>query len=430
MEPVATGEPVARSGPEGRARRPTRLLAGAFLAMFVLGLVVLSALGRRGVHQMIEDEKSYSNIALELLHQGTYTDSYRAPGYGFFVAGVYGLFGARPFAVFALQVLLLLVQLWITYRIALHVTQRRGPALLAAWLCALWPPFYEAVPQLYSEIFFSVVLGFSFWLLYRALSRPGWRWSAGAGLAFGLAALTKAVLLPFLGIAALLLLGRERSRLHPGRAAAFLLGALCLIAPWTVHNQKTLGAFVPVSTGGGFNFWQGNWPGLYEHPWKWNDFPPPLDSLVAGVGPVEKDRILKQAALEYIREDPLRAAGLCARKFGMLWAGGLGVNPACLENASLPRIGSVGITRRSVAYVPLTILVVIGWVGLGAGARKRAAPIALLLLWWTAIYVAMVAHVRYMLPMAWYQMIFAAVGLTTLAGRLARGRFKADGGEV
>jgi hypothetical protein len=42
------------------------------------------------------------------------------------------------------------------------------------------------------------------------------------------------------------------------RAAALLVAALVLIVPWTVRNYVAFDAFVPVSTSGALNLWQGN----------------------------------------------------------------------------------------------------------------------------------------------------------------------------
>ena len=406
-----------------------RLLAEAFLAALILGLGVLLHFGRRGLSDLVYDEKSYSHLAISLWQRHVYDDTYRAPGYPFFVALVYGIFGLRPVAVFALHGLLFLAQLWLTFRLALRITRHRGQALLTLWLCALWPPFYEAIPILYTEVFFAVQLGLSLWLLYQAMDRSSWRWGAAAGVALGLAVLTKAVLLPFVGLAFLLLLGRRfRQRAAFSRGAALVLGAVLVLGPWTYHNYRITGAVVPVSTGGGFNFWQGNWPGMYEHPWKWNDFPAPLDSLVAGKGEVEKDKILFDAGLGYVKENPLRGAGLLARKFGILWLGGLGINPAGLGDAHMLRLGTIGLPKRAVAHVPLFFLALYGWIRLSTSAKRRARPLAVLFLLWTVSYVAIVATARYALPLAYYEILLASVGLWGLGERFAAMRRASLGG--
>lgn len=403
--------------------RERRLVAGALLLALILGAGVLLRFGRRGIPDLVYDEKAYSSLATSLWQRHAYDDTYRAPGYPFFVALVYGIFDRRPGAVFALQALLLLAQLWLTFRLALRITQHRGQALLTLWLCALWPPFYEAIPILNTEILFAVQLGLSFWLLYQAMDRSSWRWSAAAGVALGLAALTKAVLLPFVGLAVLFLLGRSfPRRTAVARSAALILGAALVLTPWTYHNYRVTGTFVPVSTGGGFNFWQGNWPGLYDHPWKWNDFPAPLDSLVAGKGEVEKDQILLHAALGYVKEDPVRAAGLLARKFGILWLGGLGINPASLGDVPMPRWGTVGLPKRAAVHVPLFALALYGWIRLSDSGRRRARPLTVLFLLWTASYVAIVATSRYSLPLTYYEILFAAVGLWGLRERITAAR--------
>lgn len=408
---------------ESRPRPRRHHLGGVLALSLLLAVVVWWVQGQRNPSELVDDEKSYHDIAVGLLHHQGYSDSYRPPGYAAFVYLAYGAFGVRPSAVFLLQALLLVVQIWLTYRIALLVLEARGPSLLTAGLCAIWPPFYMAVPVLYSELFFAVLLGLSLWSLYKAMDTKETRHSAAWGLAtgvlLGFSALTKAVLLPYLAVAGILLFLARRSRVRPlVPALGLALGVALTLVPWTVRNDRVLGEFVPINTGGGFNLWQGNWPGLYHEPWVWNDFPPPLDSLVAGQSAVERDRILQDAALGYMREDPLRAAGIFARKFGLLWLSGLGVDPAMYGPHPMLRIGSFGIPKPAFGSVPLFAAALYGWFRMSARARKRSVPLALLLVHWTIVYVAIISLPRQAIPVTFFEILFASAGLWDLSARL------------
>jgi hypothetical protein len=78
-----------------------------------------------------------------------------------------------------------------------------------------------------------------------------------AGLLWGLAILTRETVLYFLPLAALWL-GRGPGPRAPARGGAFLLAAVLTVAPWTYRNWQVFRAWVPVSTAGGQNLFQGN----------------------------------------------------------------------------------------------------------------------------------------------------------------------------
>jgi hypothetical protein len=77
------------------------------------------------------------------------------------------------------------------------------------------------------------------------------------GVLWGLAVLTRETALYFVVVAAGWL-AWKRGAAGGRRAAAFLVGALLMVAPWTYRNWVVFDAFIPVSTAGGQNLFQGN----------------------------------------------------------------------------------------------------------------------------------------------------------------------------
>jgi 4-amino-4-deoxy-L-arabinose transferase-like glycosyltransferase len=134
--------------------------------------------------------------------------------------------------------------------------------LLAAALVALYPDLVWFTSHFWAETLFTTLL---WWALerYAALldpetSRSG-RGRLGlaivAGLLLGLAILTRETVLYFLPVLTAGLVLTRRGLLV---AAASVLAVLTLVAPWTWRNHVVFGAFVPVSTAGGLNLFQGN----------------------------------------------------------------------------------------------------------------------------------------------------------------------------
>jgi hypothetical protein len=73
---------------------------------------------------------------------------------------------------------------------------------------------------------------------------------------FGFAILTRETLLYLVPVVALWLWFRpSRDRVLP---LALVLTTFAVVAPWTARNAIQFGAFIPVSTGGGLNLYQGN----------------------------------------------------------------------------------------------------------------------------------------------------------------------------
>ena len=125
-----------------------------------------------------------------------------------------------------------------------------------------------------------------------------------AGVLWALTTLTRELALYLVPLAALWMLrprttapaGKWHAWLRPPRAtlvlaATLVLSSVLTIAPWTVRNAIVFRAFIPVSTMGGLNLWQGNTTlthlQIYE-------------VLARIAGPVAQDRYCRQLAWQTI----------------------------------------------------------------------------------------------------------------------------------
>jgi 4-amino-4-deoxy-L-arabinose transferase-like glycosyltransferase len=128
----------------------------------------------------------------------------------------------------------------------------------AAAIAALYPDLVWFSAHFWSETVFVVLLAWAFERLIVAGTRAESSAALTAGLLFGLATLTRETALYFVPLAGLWL-AIDRGRTGAlGRGAAFVLAAMLSIAPWSYRNWVAYDAFVPVSTSGGLNLWQGN----------------------------------------------------------------------------------------------------------------------------------------------------------------------------
>ena len=182
---------------------------------------------------------------------------FHPPLYPYFLAGVNAIFGSLV-AIKIVQALLGSLVIPAVFRIGLRVFGSRTAAA-AATLAAFNPELIWYSAHFWCETLFLALL---WWAVERVMAADETSsiWAAsGAGALFGLAVLTRETILYLLPLAALWLArSAPRRRLAP--AMALLVVAAAVVAPWTVRNWKQFGAFIPVSTGGGLNLYQGNAP--------------------------------------------------------------------------------------------------------------------------------------------------------------------------
>jgi 4-amino-4-deoxy-L-arabinose transferase-like glycosyltransferase len=162
---------------------------------------------------------------------------YQDPLYAYLIAVTYKLAPADARSILAWQLaigVLSNVLIWLIARRVFGDTV----AACAAGLAVLCAPlmFYEILLLRDSLIVFTTLA--LIWLLDRALTRGGWGWSAGLGLALGAACLLKGtfVLLAASLVLLLLLRASRRGRVEIVRLAGVIAGLAAALAPSMARN--------------------------------------------------------------------------------------------------------------------------------------------------------------------------------------------------
>ncbi|MBK5256662.1 MAG: glycosyltransferase family 39 protein [Vicinamibacteria bacterium] len=180
---------------------------------------------------------------------------FHPPLYPYFLATLQAL-GAGLLATKLVQALIGSLLVPAIFRIALRVFGPRA-AVVAGLIVAGYPDLIWYSAHFWCETLF---LSLFWWAIERVMAAEetsSRRAAVMAGLLFGLAVLTRETLLyviPF----PVLWLAVSKSRSCGALAALTLTVALLVIAPWTLRNWIQFHAFIPVSTGGGLNLYQGN----------------------------------------------------------------------------------------------------------------------------------------------------------------------------
>jgi 4-amino-4-deoxy-L-arabinose transferase-like glycosyltransferase len=193
-------------------------------------------------------------------------------------------------------------------------------ARLGLLLFAVYPNAIGYVPLALTEVFYTALLLLGCWLV---IARRSMLWLVAAGVVFGFATLVKAqtlVMVPLLFAIDWLRAGDVWRRLPAliGQGALVLSVAALTVMPWTVRNHAQLGAWVAVSTNGGFTLLTGN------NDTATGDYTP-ADPTVAALmarkdlTEVTRDAEAKRLGLEWIAAHPGRFVTLAPRKLARLW---------------------------------------------------------------------------------------------------------------
>ncbi len=229
--------------------------------------------------------------------------TFRAPGYPFFLAGIYALVPSQDhFAAARLaQAALLSLLAPASALIALKLGAGRKVAVAAGAGMALYPILWLYPAGLASEDLFIPLVTFGVLaVLWAAESRSPWR-TVLAGLLLGGAMLTRSVIAPFVLLAALWTWRYGRARF---RTLALLAVAFGICLPWAVRNTQIMGRPSFVETGLGYQLYVGYHPGG-DGSFVSSIAIPPLTIL----NDAQRDSYTTRMALEFIRSDPLGALG-------------------------------------------------------------------------------------------------------------------------
>ncbi len=348
------------------------------------------------------DSVRYSTAAVNLLANGGFGEGYtRAPVYPVFLAGIYALFGEKILAVriaesvlgAALAVLIAVLAgriagakvgvlaglLWSVYPMAVFIAGLVYPETVAttllacAVLCMVTTAEQELTPK-------RVLMG---------------------GALFGLAALTKPIVLATIGVTTLWLIYWGRAR-RLSLAALFVAAAALPLAPWTARNFFVHGGLVIVE------------PRLVKNlPWI-GEFP----AQGANGGPATKTEAIAQRPGEF--------AVHFAREFAHFWElypqrvqmsrpafreQMRERDPRIVRDTGLRTDWTRLVSLLSVGPIFLFALIGAGMMWLRREQRQAFSLLALTILSFAVGYSFFYAKTRYRIPVEPYIVIMSAYGL-------------------
>ena len=260
---------------------------------------------------------------------------FRPPGYPYFLAAVYRVFGHGYLAPRLIQFGLGLVSCVLIY-LAARRWVGPPPALIAAFFSAVYWVFIYFEGELLDPALsiFSLLVFVNLVMTWK--KKLNTAYSCLSGVALGLFALVRAnalLLIPAVILWMVWVLARRRLR---GRslvtAASFLLGSAVVILPVTARNYLVSGEFVLIASNAGSSLLVGNndrADGTTHYLPGWGYFDSPFDhpatlralerQLGRPIGAAAASAYYTRQALNWIRAHPLDFALLTLRKTALFW---------------------------------------------------------------------------------------------------------------
>jgi len=385
--------------PEPPAARTLLLLTLAALAVRVVFLVLEPATPPVADEQVWVKWARHVGNPRVAFHPLRTQFVFHPPLYPYFLAVPLGLTGSLQAAKWA-QVALSVLLVPAVGRVGGQAFGARA-GLLAAGLAAFYPELVWLAAHFWVETLFTVLVWWGFERLLAADARARTGPALAAGGLWGLAVLARETLLYFIPLAALWLVWGRRGAGGGRRAAALALASVLVVAPWTWRNWVEFDAFVPVSTAGGLNLFQGNAPLSRQEVY---------DEYYAVSGYVGQYRHAVSRGLESIRErQPTWLFEKMVEQMPMFW-----------EAESMAAIhikrGAYGAVpeRWAIAFALLLLLPYLAllppFVAGLAGARYERAQVVLaaFVVYYNLIHVVTHGFNRYRLPVMPVVFLFAS----------------------
>jgi Dolichyl-phosphate-mannose-protein mannosyltransferase len=344
--------------------------------------------------------------------------AWEPPLYPYLTAGVFTIFGvyskASAFVLLTLNSLFSALTCAPIFLIARRIFSEKV-AVGSAWAWALLPNvMFWCTRWVWETSLSALLLAAIFWLALtlgdcKKEDGDGWLPWLEFGLLWSLAALNSTTLLSFLPAAGLWVWSR-RARRGKRSLAGVILAAIVFVAcisPWLARNYATFGRFILIRDNFGAELRLGNGPGADG---TWMEYLHPTQDVYAmrqyeAMGELAYIAMRKQEAVDFIKADYARFAGLCVKRFIYFWAGPpKATQPPWLNEA------------KNSLYLASSILMF--W-GLARALRQRHDG-AWLMLWlillYPAIYYIVFPAPRYRVPIEPEMAILAVFVITEAAG--------------
>ncbi len=180
------------------------------------------------------------------------------PGYEFFLAGIYKIFGHKIWLVWIIHGLLRFLTAFIIYKLCLFLFEdygyREQVGLLAAFLFGFSPDLIILNSMLLTETFFLFLLAWTSYILLKTLDSPNIKSVLYSSFLLGVSFMARPTIVFYLIAGAIIFFYRNKI----SYAFLLFLFPIIIVAPWAVRNWNIYHRVILTSSTGGYDLWVGN----------------------------------------------------------------------------------------------------------------------------------------------------------------------------
>ena len=321
------------------------------------------------------DAKQYDNIAVNIISGNGFSEATdgsgvptarRTPGYPLFLAAIYAIFGHSYIAVKIAQAFLGAVFCIVVFAIVNIVYNEKRISLIASFITAVYKPFvsglhyYGGPSYILSEYLYILMLGSAALAVCILIKKENILSSITAGICIGSAILTRpeAVLFPVILIFYLFYISQLSIKRLIKKYLALYLIIFLTLSPWVLRNYVAMNRLIPLSTLGGYAFWQGN-NSMTNGSWAYPEDHDEIRDKTKRMSEYEANKIYFGCAITELKNNPKMIPRLLIRKLLVHWApfeeGFKIFNP---YYAVIFLLGSIGIIFFRKKYTMENILII------------------------------------------------------------------------
>lgn len=377
------------------------------------------------------DFEQYYNHAIRLVQGLGFSTAvgptaFRAPAYPFLLALAFNITGISLFVAKLVNVLLGTLTVLGTFLVGKAVFSEQI-GLVAAVIVAFTPSLIIYTPVLASENLATPLLLISLWLFLVGLEWGQVRWFFLGGVCSAVLCLTRPDFLLLPGVLFGYMVFRKFRPLPLIRyMGLFTVGLFVGLAPWTIRNIVVFGEFIPVSTNGGLNLAVGLHEGA-TGTYTWDVTDTTLGKgfnwdtyrlLDSDMTEYEMDKVMRQAAMDFVKREPVRAILLVFPKLWHLYQED--VSGIYHNTASPNRVTPswVWIAFRFLAQSYYMIMMVAAFLSMGYLRKFKQYPyiflVGLVIAYWTGIHMVFFGMGRFHLPVLPLIFLFSSFSLLAI----------------
>lgn len=238
------------------------------------------------------------------------------PGYEFFLAGVYKIFGHHIEIIWVLQAFFLAASVWLSFIISRLVFKDDWHPIMgvvAAILVAFSPDLILSSSMVLTETLSIFLMLLTVYVIFHRLDNLSYSNTALSAFLLGLAFLVRTSL----GIALLVITVFEILNRRYKHALLFAFIFILVLTPWTVRNYQHYHALIPANLAGGIDILAGNHDGAIG---ELIELPERISKKYADLNPVESDRAMLKDSVAFILSHPLQFIKLTFLRLSMYFS--------------------------------------------------------------------------------------------------------------